>query len=326
MAQPLAFLNGEMVPADQAVLPVSDAGIVQGATVSETLRTFGHELFRLDDHLWRFANSLETVGFDIGLSSDELAGICRDVVAHNSVATAQDNDLGLVLFATAGPYATYSGQVAGSVPSTPSVCVHTFPLPFELWSDMQSTGLHLVTSAVRQLPRSCIDPAIKHRSRLHYYLADRQASVAAPGARAVLLDSDGRLTETAAASFLLFDDSGVVSPESDSVLPSISVAVVEELCEAAGIGFSHRELRPDDVSDATEAFVATTPYCLAPVTSFNNAPVGRGEPGPVYDQLMTAWSQMVDVDIRLQVQQQATFRLEAASMTPTANQEAGKRE
>ena len=51
MQQALAYLNGELVPGDQAVLPVSDAGIVQGATVSETMRTFGHQLFRLDEHL-----------------------------------------------------------------------------------------------------------------------------------------------------------------------------------------------------------------------------------------------------------------------------------
>ena len=63
MQQALAYLNGELVPGDQAVLPVSDAGIVQGATVSETMRTFVHQLFRLDAHLERFTDSLAMVGF-----------------------------------------------------------------------------------------------------------------------------------------------------------------------------------------------------------------------------------------------------------------------
>jgi len=308
MQQPLAYLNGELVPADHAVLPVFDAGIVQGATVSETLRTFGHRLFRLDEHLDRLSNSLAIVGFDTGLGSTDLAGICRDLVAHNTLALDTEDDLGLVLFATAGPYATYSGQVNNSLVSRPTLCAHTFPLPFELWATMQAEGLHLVTPSVLQLPAASIDPAIKHRSRLHYYLADLEASRIAPAARAVLLDEKGRLTETAAASFLLVSGRRVTAPSAATVLPGISAGVVEELCQATGLGFSQRDLWPDDVCDADEALVASTPYCLGPVTRFNGTDVGNGKPGPVYNQLMTAWDQLVGIDVRSQVHRGAAKR------------------
>ena len=308
MQQPLAYLNGELVPADQAVLPVFDAGIVQAATVSETLRTFGHRLFRLNEHLDRFANSLAALGLETGLESIELAGICDDLVAHNTVALDAGTDLGLVLFATAGPYATYSGQVAGSLETRPTLCAHTFPLPFELWSKMQAEGLHLVTPSVRQLPDASIDRSIKHRSRLHYFLADREAAGVAAGARAVLLDERGRLTETASAGFLLVEAQLVIAPAADSVLPSISVDVVEELCRGGGLGFVRRDLWPDDVRDADEALVASTPYCLGPVTRFNGTAVGDGEPGPVYDQLMTAWDRLVGIDVRKQVREGAANR------------------
>ncbi len=302
MQQPLAYLNGELVPADQAVLPVFDAGIVQAATVSETLRTFDHQLFRLEEHLDRFTNSLATVGFDIGLKTDEVAGICRDLVAHNTVSLDSTNDLGLVVFATAGPYATYSGQPAGRFDTGPTLCAHSFPLPFHLWRTMQAEGLHLVTPSVQQLPDACIDPSIKHRSRLHYYLADREAAQIAAGARAVLLDQQGRLTETTAAGFLLVNGQQVIAPAINSVLQSISVGVVEELCRACDLSLVRRDLWPDDVQDADEALVASTPYCLAPVTQFNSKAIGNGTPGPVYDQLMTAWDQLVGIDVRNQIQ------------------------
>ncbi len=308
MPQPLAYLNGELVAADQAVLSVSDAGVVQGATVSETLRTFGHRLFQLDTHLERFANSLATVGFDIGLDSNLLAGICNDLVAHNTVQLDPSDDLGLVLFATAGSYATYSGHVADHSPPRPTLCAHTFPLAFEIWDTMQSDGLHLVTPSVRQLPADSIDPAIKHRSRLHYYLADREAATTAPGARAVLLDHKGRLTETAAASFLLVEDTTVLAPSAHTVLPGISIAMVQDLCQTVGLNFRHRDLRPEDVADASEALVASTPYCLGPVTRFNLEPVGSGQPGPVFDRLMTAWDQLVGLDVRSQIRQGAARR------------------
>ena len=302
MQQPLAYLNGELVPADQAVLPVYDAGIVQGATVSETLRTFHHELFRLEEHLDRFTNSLATVGFDIGLETEALAGICRDLVAHNTVSLDTENDLGLVIFATAGPYATYSGQPADRFDVGPTLCVHSFPLPFHLWHTMQAEGLHLVTPSVQQLPAACVDPSIKHRSRLHYYLADREATQTAEGARAVLLDQQGRLTETTAAGFLLVSGQQVIAPAIDSVLQSISVEVVAELCQACDLSLVRRDLWPDDVPDADEALVASTPYCLAPVTRFNSRAIGNGKPGPIYDQLVMAWDRLVGLDIRNQIQ------------------------
>ena len=308
MQQPLAYLNGELVPGDRAVLPVFDAGIVQGATVSETLRTFGHQLFRLDEHLDRFAHSLTTVGFELDLDSAELSGVCQDLVAHNSIRLDAENDLGLVLFATAGPYATYSGQVAGTVETRPTLCGHTFPLPFELWDTMQAEGLHLVTPSVRQLPDTCIDPSIKHRSRLHYYLADREASRTAAGARAVLLDDQGRLTETTAASLLLVSDHRILSPPSTSVLPSISVAVIAELAEQLDLEFVEQDLHPEDVVRADEALVASTPYCLAAVTRFNHQPVGSGRPGPITDRLLTAWDRLVGLDIREQIREGAKSR------------------
>ncbi len=316
MHQPLAYLNGQLIPGDQALLPVFDAGIVQGATVSETLRTFAQRLFRLDEHLQRLARSLDSVGFDIEISLDDLAGTCRDLVAHNTVGLEAEADLGLVLFVTAGAYATYAGEVARHGPARPTVCIHTFPLPFELWDDMQSQGLHLVIPSVRQLPASCVDPAIKHRSRLHYYLADREARRDDENARALLLDEQGRITETVAASFLIVVGTQVISPVAERVLPGISLQVLRELCDDLGLEFEQQELQAADLDRADEALVASTPYCLAPVTRINGQAVGDGEPGPIADRLLTAWDTLVGLDIRKQIRQGAQLRRASLATLP----------
>jgi branched-subunit amino acid aminotransferase/4-amino-4-deoxychorismate lyase len=69
--EPQAFLNGRFVPASEAMLPVYDAGFVLGTTVAEQMRTFGGRLFRLDAHLARLSHSLEIVGVDLGLGSEQ---------------------------------------------------------------------------------------------------------------------------------------------------------------------------------------------------------------------------------------------------------------
>ena len=57
MGEPLAYLKGEYVPASQCVLPIYDLGIVLGAAVTDFLRTFRQEPYRMEDHVQRLYRS-----------------------------------------------------------------------------------------------------------------------------------------------------------------------------------------------------------------------------------------------------------------------------
>jgi branched-subunit amino acid aminotransferase/4-amino-4-deoxychorismate lyase len=299
--EPHVFLNGRMLPASQAHLSVYDSGVVLGATVTELVRTFRKELFRLDDHLRRLAQSLHFVGFDIGMSMDELGRTVRQLVAENARLLPAEDELGLVIFVTAGEYPTYAGGAAGSVRSTPTLCAHTFPLPFELWSDKLSAGIHLVTPSIRHVPPQCYDPKMKCRSRMHYYLADQQARLVDRNAAALLLDLEGNVTETGAANFLIVEDGTIVSPSLRNTLPGVSRATVIELAAKLGIPFAVRDLQVFDAINADEALLASTPYCLMPVSKINGTDIGTGQPGPIYGQVAKAWSDLVGLDIVQQI-------------------------
>jgi branched-chain amino acid aminotransferase len=49
--------------------------------------------------------------------------------------------------------------------------------------------------------------------------------------------------------------------------------------------------------NASEAFLASTPYCLLPVTRINGVPIADGQAGPIYRRLLKAWSELVGLDI-----------------------------
>jgi branched-chain amino acid aminotransferase len=122
----------------------------------------------------------------------------------------------------------------------------------------------------------------------------------------LLLDLEGNLTETSGSNFLLVKNGTVYSPNPRNILLGISRKVVIELCRKEGIPFVERDLQIHDAMTADEAFVTTTPYCMAPVTRFNGVTVGDGTVGgPVYQRLLKAWSQEVGVDIRAQVMGEA---------------------
>src|ERR1700722_12845476 len=242
MSEPLAYLNG-WVPAAQALVPVYDAGFIQGATVSEQLRTFSGRLFQLASHLARLARSLEIVGIEPGLPLDELGQIATELATHNHRLLAAGDDLGLSLFVTPGPYVTLApGSSTG-----PTVGLHTYPLPFRLWSSKYERGETLVVPDIRQVPAECWPAELKCRSRMHYYLAERQAAEISPGARALLVDAEGFVTETSTSNLLVYrSDEGLVSPRRERILPGISSQALAELAQPLGIYFSERDLRPAD--------------------------------------------------------------------------------
>src|SRR5947199_4075142 len=164
-----------MLPASQAHLAIFDAGVVLGATVTEMTRTFRHRPWRLEQHLDRLFRSLRYTRMDVGMTKEELAAVSEQLVAHNAGLIDAADELGLIHFVTAGEYLTYAGMAGRPARTTPTVCVHTFPLPFELWAQKVQTGVHLVTPSVRHVPPQCCDPKMKYRSRMHYYLADQEA-------------------------------------------------------------------------------------------------------------------------------------------------------
>ena len=140
MPEPLVFLNGRMVPASQAHLAIYDAGVVLGATVTEMTRTFRKVPWRLADHLDRLFRSLRYVRLDIGMSKDQLAAASRELVEHNARLLDDRDELGLIHFVTAGEYATYAGWSGQPVRTTPTLCAHTFRMPFELWAKKMAAG------------------------------------------------------------------------------------------------------------------------------------------------------------------------------------------
>lgn len=299
MDEPQAYLNGRFLPASSAAIPLTDSGFVLGTTVAEQLRTFAGKLFRLDDHLDRLEQSLGIVGVDPGLRRDALAHLAQELVDRNYRLVSPGDDLGLSIVVTPGPYPAYSPPGSAG----PMVCLHTYLLPFRLWAEKYRTGQALVTTDVEQVSPKSWPPRLKCRSRMHFYLADRRAAAAEPGARALMLDSQGFVVEASTANVMIHTArDGLLSPPRHKVLPGISMREVDELAQRLGIAAGQRELTPGHVAAADEVLLTSTPMCLLPVTRLNGRPIGEGVPGDVFRKLLAAWSELVGIDIAAQAE------------------------
>jgi branched-chain amino acid aminotransferase len=299
MPEPIAYFNGRIVPASQAVVSVHDQGFMLGATVAEQLRTFGGKLFRLPAHLDRLDRSLAIVGVDSRHSHEDFTRIAAEIVAHNHNLLPDGDDLGLTIFVT-------PGEAPMADVAAPTVCLHTRLLPFHHFAHKYREGEALATTDIEQVSSHCWPPELKCRSRMHFYLADRQAALRYPGSRALMLDANGFATEATSANVLVYRrNEGLLTPPRGKILPGISLAVLIELAGQLGFTMGQRDLHPNDFAMADEVLLCSTSPCVLPVTRFNGQPVGGGQPGEVHRQLLVRWSDLVNVDIAEQALQYA---------------------
>jgi branched-subunit amino acid aminotransferase/4-amino-4-deoxychorismate lyase len=274
------FING-LRPQRDAALPLTDPGVRMGVNVSEVCRTFRHRLFRLADHLDRFRQSCDLAYIPQPRSHDELAAVAENLVARNGPLIAPASEMVLVMFATPDTF-----------------CMYTAPLPFARDAHLFRDGARLVTPQTRHVPRQSLDPRIKHRNRLHWWVAQHQVDAQSPGAIALLLDADGCVTEIATANLLIVRDGVVLSPPRSTILNGISLLVTEEICRDLGIPFREQPLPLAECLTADEAFLTSTPFCIAGVRELNG--VGFPWPGPVFRRLQTAWNERAGLDIAAQ--------------------------
>lgn len=298
-AAALAWMNGRFLPQQQAAIPLHDAGFVWGATVTDLCRTVGHRLYRWADHLERFRESCRAAHVPLRVSAVELTALAEQLVSHNAPLLASGHDLALVALATPGPIGYYLGQDTAAGEGEPTLLLHTFPLPFARYRRYFTEGARLIVPEVRHVPADSVDPRIKQRSRMHWWLAEQQVRAADPLASALLLSREGFVTETAAANFLAVIGGTVLRPPRGTVLEGVSMRVVEELCATLAIPFAERALTLAECLAADEAMLASTTFCLAGVSRLQGQPLPW--PGPIYQRLLAAWGAEIGLDIAGQV-------------------------
>lgn len=293
---PIAYLNGEFIPAEECTLPIYDLGIVLGASVTDFVRTFNGEPYRLSDHVERLYRSCKYAHIDPPIDCEESMEVTRSLIAHNREVSG-GAEIGVIYYVTAGENKIYAGAAGISGELSPTYVQHTFPLRFHIWKPLFDQGVHCVTPSNRHWPPECLSSKIKNRNRLHMWIGDHQAHQIDPAAIAVYLDINGNITETQGSNFVIYRDGKVVSPCRRNILWGISLTVLTEILDDLGIGFIEDDLQTYDAINAEEIWLPTTPYCLAPVVRFNGVSIGNGKPGPVWHRVLSRWSEIVGTDI-----------------------------
>ena len=291
MAEYTAYFKGEWMPFSEVKIDPMDRGFTVGDVVFDVARTFNGKSFRMEDHIQRLYRSLKFVRIDPGLSAKEMLDISEEVVQRNDHLRAEVGDFTITQFVTRGPGS--SSRSAGP----PAVCVKVAPIGFGRFADLFKDGAHGVITRTRSYPVESLDPKVKNYSRMNFNLADLEAADVDPEAWPILTDAEGSLTEGTGYNVFLVTDGVIRTPGDRNILQGVSRGMVFDLARQLNIPLVEEDLQPYDLYTADEAFFSGTSPCILPVSKVDQREIGDGRPGPIVEQLLSAWSETVGMDI-----------------------------
>lgn len=315
----VVWMNGALVPESEAKISVYDSALMFGDMVFEMTRSFGKRQFKLRQHLERLYAGVKILQIPLEMGIDEMEQRCLETIEANEPVFGDDDEHRLMIDVSRGTLGIYQG-VEG-LHKGPNVIIADFPLRWTVagMGHLFDTGINAVITSQRAIPGNLLDPKIKNRSRLHYLMANIEAShIRGEDNWALLLDPDGFVAEGTGDNFFIVKNGAIITPEGRNILRGISRAyVIEELAPQIGMPAIEKNIEPYDVYTADEAFMTGTPFCMLPVTRLNGLPIGEGKVGPVFKALLARWSRNVGVDIEGQIKAWNAADTASASDAPT---------
>lgn len=285
-ARVLIYLNGALVPRDEARVSIFDAGFVLGDGVWEGLRLHKGRLMFLDAHLDRLFEGARAIALDIGLSREEVVGALDKTMRANQMETG----VHIRLMVTRGMKAAPNQDPRNALgqPTVVIVAEHKEPSPA-----IVTKGLNLATSSILCTPAEMFDMRLNSHSRLNLIRA--LLDVIAKGAdEALMLDPHGFVSSCNATNFFIVRGGEVWTSVGDYCFNGVTRANVIALCRANDIPIHLKNFKLEDVYGAQEAFVTGTFGGLTPVREIDGRTLPEALPGPMTKRLRDLYAALKD--------------------------------
>ena len=280
------YLNGRIVPEDEAVVSVDDRALLFGDGAYETMRSYSARFFRFPDHLRRLRETLAGMRLELPVSDADITRGAEDLLAANALPDAR-----LRLTVTGG---RFRGEIRLRRTDPPNLVMTARPLGVPD-PGVYRTGVAVVTSPWRVHSVSPL-PRIKTVNRLRHLMAKEDA-LARGAWDALFCDEAGNLLEGTATNVFFVVDGVLCTPSLDGpLLAGVTRDAVLELARSQGVPFREGPLPLARAAAAAEGFLTSTTIELLPVTTLDAGTVGTGRPGPVWRTLAAAYRRLVTAE------------------------------
>ena len=278
------WINGSLVDRSEARISVFDHGFLYGDGIFEGIRVYSGCVFKLDEHLHRFALSARAIALHLPWSSESLSeAVCATCRANGItdgyirlIATRGEGHLGLSPRGLENPNLVI---IADRIQLYPA--------------NYYTEGLRIITVPTRRINPAALPPMIKSLNYLNNILAKIEA-LNSGFLEALMLNDQGYVAECTGDNIFAVTAGKLYTPPIyGGALKGITRGAVLEIAADLGIEVVETEMTRYDFWVAEECFLTGTAAELIPVVEIDARKIGDGNPGPVTARFLEAFRDRV---------------------------------
>jgi branched-chain amino acid aminotransferase len=277
-----AYIDGRYMPIGEAAIPITDWGYRRSDVTYDVVGVWDGNFFRLDDHIRRFRASMQKFRFNPKESDDDIKAVLHRCVAMSGLRNAY-----VAMDCLRGRPAP--GVAYHPINARNYIAAFAIPWIWVMSPEVQARGAQFIIAETLRIPPNSVDPTAKNfhwadLTRGQFEAHDRGADFA------ILLDSDGNVTEGPGFNIFIVIDGTVVTPDA-GVLEGITRKSVIELCQELSYPHEVRRVSAAEARGADEIFAATTAGGIMPGSRIDGRILGNDRPGPISAKLReTFWA------------------------------------
>ncbi|GAA6155545.1 aminotransferase class IV [Pyruvatibacter sp. HU-CL02332] len=264
MSMPRIWLNGALVPADEAAIAPSDRGLLLADGLFETLLAREGRIIRLDRHITRLLEGAAVMQIKPPFESRTLRAAARETLEANGLANNDRASLRMTL--TRGP----AGRGV-ALPQDPSptlmITAAAAPAP--------PAGLSVMVSSVSKLATSPASP-LKTLNYTDNVMARMEAD-AAGADEALMRSADGGIACATIGNVFVVKEGSVTTPPDDgSIRAGITRNDTLALARDANLNVVEAGISVEALKAADEIFLTNSLWGICPVTTLEGTTLPAG--------------------------------------------------
>ena len=264
------WMDGKLVPWDDAKIHVLTHGLHYGMAIFEGIRAFttpeGTAIFRLDEHVERFLNSAKIYRMDLGYSAKELVRACVETVRSNPAKECYIRPLA---------YTAYGEMGLNPLTSKISVAIANWEWPAYLGAESTNKGVRATVSSWMRIDSRSMPVQAKCAANYANSALAKMEALAAGYDEAILLNTQGMVAEGPGENIFRVKDKVLSTPPASSgILRGITRDTVIQFARDLNIKFYRNDATKEELYTSDEVFFSGTAAGIAKVREIDGRRIG----------------------------------------------------